>query len=199
MKALRARPAQLLSVSAVGYYGDRGDEVLDEAAPAGSGFLASVCVEWERAARGAEELGIATAVTRLGIVLGRAGGALPPLLRATRFGVGGPLAGGRQWWPWVHVDDVVAAVLRLLDDGRSGVVNVAAPSPVRQRELAVALGRILHRPAVVPAPELALRLALGGFEAELLASRRVVPRRLLQQEFTFRFSELEPALGELTA
>jgi uncharacterized protein (TIGR01777 family) len=199
MKALGDRPAQLVSVSAVGYYGDRGDEVLDEAAPAGSGFLASVCVEWERAARGAEELGIATAVARLGIVLGRAGGALPPLLRAARLGLGGPLAGGRQWWPWVHVDDVVSALLRLLDGGRGGVVNVTAPSPARQRELAAALGRVLRRPAAVPAPELALRLALGGFEAELLASRRAVPRRLLQHEFTFRFAELEPALRELTA
>lgn len=199
MEAIGARPTQLVSVSAVGYYGDRGDDVLDETAPAGSGFLASVCVEWEHAAREAEKLGIATTVTRLGVVLGRDGGALPPLFRAARLGLGGPLAGGRQWWPWVHVEDVVSVFLRALDEPHGETVNATAPSPVRQRELAASLGRVLRRPAVLPAPKLALRLALGGFESELLASRRVVPRRLLDHDFAFRFPELEPALRDLTA
>jgi uncharacterized protein (TIGR01777 family) len=197
--ARSSRPAKLISVSAVGYYGDRGDEVLSEESPPGSGFIASTCVEWERAAMRAEELGVTTTVTRLAIVLGRGGGALPPLLRVTRLGLGGPLGSGRQWWPWVHLSDVARALVHAIDDGRGGVINVAAPAPVRQRELAAALGRAVRRPALVPAPTFALKLVLGGFESELLTSRRAVPVRLLETMNTFRCPELDEALRELVA
>lgn len=195
-----AAPRTLLSASALGYYGDRGDETLSEAAAPGKGFLADVCVRWEAAALEAESDGVRVALLRTGHVLGRGGGMLAPLSRLARLGLSGPLASGRQWWPWAHLDDVVGVILHTLNaEGLRGPVNVCAPAPARQRDFARALGRALRRPAALPAPEFALRLALGEFASELLSSRRMSPAAALDSGYHFRYEELDAALSEIYA
>ena len=195
-----AAPRMLLSASALGYYGDRGDETLIEAAAPGEGFLADVCVRWEAAALEAESDGVRVALLRTGHVLGRGGGMLAPLSRLARLGLSGPLASGRQWWPWAHLDDVVGVILHALDaEGLRGPVNVCAPAPARQREFARALGRALRRPAALPAPGFALRLALGEFASELLSSRRMSPAAALDSGYHFQYEELDAALSEIYA
>lgn len=195
-----AAPRTLLSASALGYYGDRGDETLSEAAAPGEGFLADVCVRWEAAALEAESDGVRVALLRTGHVLGRGGGMLAPLSRLARLGLSGPLASGRQWWPWAHLDDVVGVILHTLNaEGLRGPVNVCAPAPARQRDFARALGRALRRPAALPAPEFALRLALGEFASELLSSRRMSPAAALDSGYHFRYEELDAALSEIYA
>lgn len=195
-----AAPRTLLSASALGYYGDCGDETLSEAAAPGEGFLADVCVRWEEAALEAESDGVRVALLRTGHVLGRGGGMLAPLSRLARLGLSGPLASGRQWWPWAHLDDVVGVILHTLDaEGLRGPVNVCAPAPARQREFARALGRALRRPAALPAPGFALRLALGEFASELLSSRRMSPAAALDSGYHFRYEELDAALSEIYA
>lgn len=192
-----AGPAVLVSGSAVGFYGDRGDVVLDESAPPGEGFLAEVCREWEAAAEPARARARVVAL-RTGIVLARGGGALPRLALPFRLLGGGPLAGGEFWQPWIHLADEVGLILFALDaPAAQGPLNAAAPSPVRNRDLARALGRALHRPALLPTPRLALRLALGELSRELLASQRAVPRKALELGYRFRFPELERALQDL--
>lgn len=193
-----ARPKVLISASAIGYYGDRGDELLTEGAAPGRDFLAQVCRDWEGEAVRAESLGIRVVRVRLGIVLGPDGGALQAMLPLFRLGLGGPLGSGRQWWSWVHRDDVIGVILRALEDSViSGPVNVTAPQPLRQREFAQILGRVLRRPAFMPAPALALRIALGEFSQELLSSKRVLPERLQETDYRFRFAELEQALADI--
>jgi hypothetical protein len=193
-------PSVLVSVSAVGYYGERGEESIDEQSSAGSGFLADVCVGWEAAAREAARFGARVAIARLGVVLGHGGGALPPLLRAGRLGAGGPFGSGRQWWPWVLLDDVVATLIRLVEDSSlSGPVNVVAPGASRQIEVAKAVGRALGRPAFLPAPAFGLKLLLGGFASELLVSRRVRPSVLEAAGFAFAAREIDPAIRRLLA
>ena len=195
-----AAPRTLLSASALGYYGDRGDETLSEAAAPGEGFLADICVRWEAEALEAESDGVRVALLRTGHVLGRGGGMLAPLSRLARLGLSGPLASGRQWWPWAHLDDVVGVILHALDaEGLRGPVNVCAPAPARQREFARALGRALRRPAALPAPGFALRLALGEFASELLSSRRMSPATALDSGYHFRYEELDAALSEIYA
>ncbi len=195
-----AAPRTLLSASALGYYGDRGDETLSEAAAPGEGFLADVCVRWEAAALEAESDGVRVVLLRTGHVLGRGGGMLAPLSRLARLGLSGPLASGRQWWPWAHLDDVVGVILHALDaEGLRGPVNVCAPAPARQRDFARALGRALRRPAALPAPGFALRLALGEFASELLSSRRMSPAAALDSGYHFRYAELDAALSEIYA
>lgn len=195
-----AAPRTLLSASALGYYGDRGDETLSEAAAPGEGFLADVCVRWEEEALEAEPDGVRVALLRTGHILGRGGGMLAPLSRLARLGLSGPLASGRQWWPWAHLDDVVGVILHTLDaEGLRGPVNVCAPAPARQREFARALGRALRRPAALPAPGFALRLALGEFASELLSSRRMSPAAALDSVYHFRYEELDAALSEIYA
>jgi len=195
-----AAPRALLSASALGYYGDRGDETLSEAAAPGKGFLADVCVRWEAAALEAESDGVRVALLRTGHVLGRGGGMLAPLSRLARLGLSGPLASGRQWWPWAHLDDVVGVILHTLNaEGLRGPVNVCAPAPARQREFARALGRALRRPAALPAPGFALRLALGEFASELLSSRRMSPAAALDSGYHFQHQELDAALSEIYA
>ncbi len=189
------RPRVLVSASAVGYYGDRGDETLTESSGPGHDFLAQLCQEWEAEAERVEPLGLRVARLRFGVVLARDGGALAQMLPLFRLGIGGPLGSGRQWFPWVHRSDVVGLIRFVLETaGASGPINVTAPQPVRNREFSHALGRALHRPAVLPAPALALRLALGEFAGTLLGSQRVVPERAQSLGYTFRHSELEPAL-----
>jgi uncharacterized protein (TIGR01777 family) len=189
------RPPVLVSQSATGWYGARGDEVVDEGEPAGRDFLAQVTVDWEHEARHAEDLGMRVVLTRTGVVLARDGGALARMLPAFRLGVGGPVAGGCQWVPWVEIDDVAGAIVHTITtDAASGPVNVVAPNPATNAELARALGRVLRRPAVMPVPGAALRLLYGEMAQVVTTGARVVPRRLQELGYTFRQPELEPAL-----
>lgn len=193
------RPRVLVSGSAVGIYGDRADEVVDETSPAGPGFLGEMATAWEAAADPARRAGIRVVHPRLGLVLAPHGGALAPLLRATRWGAGGPLGSGRQWWSWITLDDVVSVLAMAIDDDRiAGPVNVVAPAAVRQREFAAALGRALNRPSFMPAPGFALRILLGEMaDAMLLAGQHVRPSVLAAHRFAFQDPDLEPALRRL--
>jgi uncharacterized protein (TIGR01777 family) len=189
------RPGVLVSTSAAGYYGDRGATELEESASPGDDFLASVCVEWELAAEAADPLGIRVVKIRNGVVLDRAGGALRSMLPPFRAGVGGPVAGGHQYTPWIALDDVVAMFVAALgEESWSGPVNASAPQPATNREFARALGRVLHRPAVVPVPALALNLLFGEMSSILTASQRMVPRQALRLGYGFRYPELDEAL-----
>jgi uncharacterized protein (TIGR01777 family) len=187
------RPAVLVSMSAIGYYGARGDKRIDESAPAGTDFLAEVVKVWEAEGRKAEALGIRVATPRTGVVLAEGGGALDKMLPPFKLGVGGPVAGGRQYVPWVHLDDVVGALLFLLDQG-SGTYNVTAPEPVTNKELSKALGRVLHRPAVAPVPALAVRALYGEMALVVTTGVRAVPKHLLEDGYSFRRPDLEDAL-----
>ena len=193
---LERPPRVLVSVSAIGFYGDRGDEILDEQSPPGTGFLPDLCRAWEEAAAPASSAGIRVVHPRLGLVLAPHGGALARMLPAFRFGLGGPPGGGRAWWSWVVLDDVVAAFLRVLGDERlSGPVNVVAPVSARSGDFARALGKALGRPAVLPVPAFVLRALFGEMAGEaLLASARVEPSRLRAAGHSFRFPDLDEAL-----
>jgi hypothetical protein len=190
----------LISTSAVGYYGDGGDVLLPETAPPGQDFLAGLSVDWEKAALAAAAKGARVAIARFGIVLSADGGALRKMLPAFRWFAGGPLGPGRQWFPWIHMADLLAAIEFLA--GRSdlsGVFNLCSPQPVTNRDLARTLGRALGRPAFVPAPALALKLVMGEMAGVLLASQRAVPERLLAEGFQFRYPHLDAALQDLLA
>lgn len=193
------RPRVLVSQAASGFYGDRGDAILDESSAAGDDFLAGVVRDWEAAAMEAREAGTRVVVIRTGLVLDAEAGLLEQLLPPFRLGVGGPLAGGRQYMPWVHLDDIVALWLWALDNERSrDAYNGSAPNPVTNRDFSKTLGRVLGRPALAPAPKLAV-VALRGREMAdaVVASQRMVPRRALDEGFSFRFPELEGALRDL--
>jgi len=193
MRAAGRQPAVLVSASAVGYYGDRGDRELDESAPPGDGFLADVCRAWEAEAAAAREAGIRVASVRIGIVLGEDGGALGRLLPLFRAGLGGTLGSGRQWMPWVHADDVVGLMLHAAA-ALDGPVNAVAPGIVTNREFTRALAAALGRPAFLPVPSLALRVALGEFGASLVHSQRVVPAVALASGYAFARPSLRDAL-----
>jgi uncharacterized protein len=185
----------LVSQSATGYYGPRGDEVVDESTGPGSDFLARVVVEWEAEALAAEALGLRVALCRTGVVLSPSGGALEKMLTPFKLGVGGPVAGGRQYLPWVHIDDVVGALLFALDSpGASGPINVTAPSPVTNRDFSRALGHAMHRPAFMPVPGFAIGLLYGEMATIVTTGVRAKPRRLEQLGYAFRRPELAPAL-----
>jgi hypothetical protein len=193
-------PGTLVQGSAVGLYGPRGDEPLDEEAPAGTGFLADLVREWEAAAAPAEELGVRRLALRLGVVLARGGGALPRMALPFRFFAGGRLGSGRQWLSWVHLADLVAAVRFLLGEPQlRGPFNVTAPEPLTNGDFSRELGRALRRPAFAPAPAPALRLLLGEMAEMLLTGQRVLPTRLLAAGYTFRFPTAEAALADLLA
>jgi uncharacterized protein (TIGR01777 family) len=193
-----SRPATLISASAIGYYGDRGDQPLNEAAPPGKDFLASVCVEWEAEARKAAALGLRTDVLRIGIVLGTEGGALKAMLGPFRSGVGGPAGSGKQWVSWIHVDDVVELlVFSLMNPAMGGTVNATAPDPVRNADFAKELGRVLHRPAAVSAPAFALKLMFGEMAEVVLASQRVLPEAATRAGFVWKYPHLPGALENL--
>jgi uncharacterized protein (TIGR01777 family) len=195
---LRERgPAVLLCGSAVGFYGSRGDEVLDERAAPGQDFLAEVCRAWEAAAAPAAARA-RVVLLRTGLVLARHGGALPELVRPFRIFAGGPLGDGASWQPWIHLADEVGLALLALDDTRArGPMNACAPEPVRNRDLARAIGRVLHRPSALAAPAFALRALLGELAEVLLSSQRAVPRAALELGYRFRFTEAEAALRDL--
>lgn len=192
------KPDVLIQASAVGFYGPRGNEEVTEQTTAGSDFLAQVCLMWEASTAPVETLGVRRAVIRTGIVLSRQGGALPRLLLPFRFFAGGPLGDGRQWYPWIHIADEVAAIRRLIDapDGR-GVFNLSAPSPLTNADLARAIGQSLGRPALLPTPSFVLRLALGDMSTVVLDGQRAVPRHLTELGFTFRFPAADTALRDL--
>jgi uncharacterized protein (TIGR01777 family) len=195
-------PRVLVCASAAGYYGDRGDEELTEESGRGGGFLADVVLEWEAASEPARESGARVVNIRSGEVLSTSGGALKSLLPPFRLGLGGPLGGGRQYMSWITLDDEVNAIRHAIrNEGLTGPVNLTAPSPVTNREFAKTLGRVLHRPAVIPTPTFPLRLAYGGeFVKEvLLVSVRVLPARLTASGFEFEHTELEPALRHVLA
>jgi uncharacterized protein (TIGR01777 family) len=193
---LDERPSVLLSGSAIGYYGDGGDRVLDERAAAGSGFLAEVCQAWELATQGAEEVGIRTVHLRTGLVLDGGGGMLAQQLLLYKLGLGGPLGSGRQWWSWISLADEVGAIEHLLTADVSGPVNLTAPAPVQQKDFAKMLGHELHRPAVLPAPGFALQVVLGQFAQEgVLAGQRVLPAVLESSGYSFAHPTLERALA----
>jgi uncharacterized protein (TIGR01777 family) len=191
----------LVSQSATGWYGARGDEPLDESAPAADDFLAGVVRDWEaEAARGADELGVRVACARTGVVLSPSGGALDKMLPFFKLGLGGPVAGGKQYVPWVHVDDVVGALLFCLDtEGASGPVNVTAPSPATNKELSKALGRALHRPAFAPVPGLAVKTLYGEMATIVTTGARVVPAKLEELGYSFEHPELDEALRSVLA
>ncbi len=194
------RPRVFLQMSAVGYYGDRGAEPLSEEAGPGGDFLARLCVAWEDAARPVAEAGVRYVVLRTGVVLARDGGALPLMLRPVRWFVGGPLAGGRFYLPWIHIADQIAAMLFLLQTPTAqGPFNLTAPEPVPQAVFVRTAARLLQRPAWLPAPRWALRLALGELAEALTTSLRALPTRLQALGFTFRFPTLEAALQDLLA
>jgi uncharacterized protein (TIGR01777 family) len=192
MRAAGAPPGTLISASAVGYYGPRGDERLDEDAAPGDDFLARVCVDWEREAQAADARVVRV---RTGIVLAQGGGALAKMLPFFRLGIGGPVAGGRQYMPWIHLDDLVGIYLAALDgDGWTGPVNGSAPEPVTNREFSKALGRVLRRPAFAPVPRLAVKTLYGEMAEIVAEGQRAVPRRTQELGYKFRHTELEPAL-----
>ena len=198
--AARRRVGALIVASAVGWYGARGDEPLDESASAGAGFLADLCRDWETAARPAAEGGVRTVHVRIGVVLGREGGALAKMLPPFRLGVGGPLGHGRQQVSWIHREDLCRLFAHLVEHpSAEGAFNGTAPNPVTMRELARALARVLHRPALFPVPAPVLRLALGERADVLLTGQRVLPARAVQLGFLFEHPELEPALRDLLA
>jgi uncharacterized protein (TIGR01777 family) len=191
-------PRVFVSASGVGYYGAHGDEPVTEATPPGSDFLARLCVEWEQEARAAETPATRVCIVRTGLALSPDGGALPPMLLPFRFGLGGPLGSGRQYLPWIHADDWTQLAVWLMETGTAtGAFNATAPEPVTNGEFARTLGRVLHRPAVLPAPAFAMRLVLGEMSAMLLTGQRALPAHAEGLGFRFSYRALEPALKSL--
>lgn len=199
LERLNPRPSVLLCASGAGFYGDRGDELLDESSSRGSGFLSDLCEEWEVAARDAERLGLRVVCLRAGMVFGSDGGAFPLLKRVFRLGLGGRLGTGRQWQPWIHAEDQTRMMLWCIENPAvTGPVNQASPSPVTNRELTATLARCLKRPAFLHVPAMALRLALRAMADEmLLASQRMIPRAAHDLGFEFRHPGLEAAFSHL--
>ena len=196
LRNLKSRPRVLVSASAVGYYGSRGDEVLEEASAPGTDFLAGVSVAWEAEAGRARELGLRVVTVRNGMVLGAGGGALARMLLPFKLGLGGRLGDGRHWMPWVHLDDVVSLMLDAAKSEISGAMNAVAPEPVINQEFTRTLARVLHRPAIFPVPRFALALLFGELSTLLVASQRVVPRVAERAGYKFRFTSLEEALRQ---
>lgn len=196
LREAEPRPGVLVSASGVGYYGPRGDERLDESADPGDDFLAEVTKVWEAEAAAAEELGLRVVLVRTGVVLDRAGGALARMLPPFRAGIGGPVAGGRQYLPWIHLDDLVGIYLAALDgDDWSGPINASAPEPVTNREFSKALGRALHRPAFAPVPAFALRALYGEMAEIVTTGQRAIPKRATDLGYAFRHPDLDEALA----
>jgi uncharacterized protein (TIGR01777 family) len=195
LATLERPPRVLVAASAIGYYGDRGDELLTEESPPGEGFLADVVKAWEGASQSAEQAGIRVVRLRFGIVLSPAGGALKTMLRPFRLGLGGRVGSGRQWMSWVSIDDVVGAVGHALThEDLAGPANTVAPNPVTNAEFTKTLARVISRPALLPVPAPALRIALGEFALDVLSSARVAPVRLGESGYEFEYPHLEPGL-----
>jgi uncharacterized protein (TIGR01777 family) len=199
IESLATKPKVMVSQSAVGYYGNRGDEPLDESSAPGDSFDASVCVEWERAAHEVEAAGVRLAIVRTGQVMETGGGILGELLLPFKLGLGGPLAGGNQWVPWIHLSDEVGILIWALDtDSVSGVVNGTAPNPVTNKEWSKALGRVLHRPAVLPIPGVAVEVKFGReFGKVAQGGQKVLPKRTEELGYAFKYPEIDAALRDL--
>lgn len=196
--AARRKPKVLMSASAIGIYGSRGDEVLTEQSPAGSGFLEDVTIEWERESARANGAGVRVVNPRIGIVLGRGGGALARMLPPFKAGAGGRLGSGHQWMSWIHIDDVTGLILFALEnEGLRGALNLTAPNPVTNADFTAALAAALRRPALFPAPVFALKLLFGEMAEVLLSSQRVIPQVALDAGYRFAYPELGPALRDL--
>jgi uncharacterized protein (TIGR01777 family) len=207
------RPKTFMCASAIGYYGNRGDKILTEESVSGDGFLPEVCREWEAATKTAADAGIRTVNLRIGLVLSRDGGALKPMLLPFRLGLGGKIGSGRQWWSWIQIDDIVSAIHHILQNASnsnverrasppghqiSGPINMTAPNPVTNTDFTKTLAATLKRPAILPVPAFAARLAFGELADEgILASARVVPRKLVESGFQFKYGDLRPALEDL--
>ena len=188
-------PVTLCSASGAGFYGNRGDDLLTEDESAGSDFLAGVSIDWEKAALRASSKGARVSIMRFGVILGHNGGAMAKLIPAFKMFVGGPLGDGNQWFPWLHIDDLLSAILFVLEHPEiNGPLNFCAPNPVRNRELAQALGEALSRPAFMPAPAFMIRLAMGEFGNVFLGSQRSVPEKLINHGFSFRYPEIKGAI-----
>ncbi|MCC6451583.1 MAG: TIGR01777 family protein [Acidobacteria bacterium] len=198
---LKSRPKVLISGSAVGFYGDRDDEILTESSTAGDNFLAQTCREWEAESRRAEDAGIRTVLLRTGIVLSKDGGALATMLLPFKMGVGGVIGDGKQWMSWISLDDEIRAIEFVLEHEEvRGAVNLVSPNPVTNQEFTAALGEVLYRPTFIPLPEFAVSMLLGEMGDELLlSSTRVVPARLEQLGFEWQFPDLKPALEHVLA
>ena len=192
------RPQVLVNSSAVGIYGDRGDEILEDDAQVGGGYLAQLCRDWEAAADGVAELGLRVMKWRTGVVRGREGAAFKQMTLPFRLGLGGKLGSGKQWMPWIHVEDLVGSMLHGIGHASlAGPINGSAPEPERNADFTRKLAKALKRPAFMTVPPFALKLALGDFGPAVLASHRAVPRALLESGFRFRYPTLEMALAEL--
>lgn len=193
-----SRPEVLVNASAVGIYGDRGDDILTDTARRGHGYLADLCSDWEDAARDAESLGVRVVRLRTGVVLGKGGRAFEKLHAIFKFGIGGRLGSGRQWMPWIHVADLRAAIVHaVISEALGGPVNGCAPHPERNRDFTRKLARAMHRPAILPSPAFALKLLLGDFSSALLGSQRALPAALEVDGFKFLYPTFEEALKDL--
>ena len=196
----KTKPRVFVSASAIGFYGNRGDEILREESPAGRGFLSEVCREWEAASRIAADAGIRTVNVRIGLVLSNRGGALPKMLKPFKLGLGGRIGTGQQWLSWIHIDDIVGAIRHALNTSElSGPVNLAAPNPVRNAEFTRVLASVLGRPAIFTVPAFALRIVFGEMAADelFLSSQRVEPEKLRTSGYTFHYRDLRTALDNL--
>jgi len=192
------REITLCSTSAAGYYGDRGEDILTESEPSGSDFLAKVCRDWEGEAFKAKDKGARVAAMRFGVVLGRDGGALEKMIPPIRFFVGGPIGNGRQWFPWIHIEDLISAIIFVLENKAvNGPLNFTAPESIRNIELVKTIAGILHRPAFMPTPSFMIRLILGEFGSSILASQRVIPDKLLKYGFKFKYPDIRSAVSNI--
>lgn len=192
------KPLAVLQSSAVGYYGSQADQLLTEGSPAGSDFASRVTMEWEKSTAAVEALGVRRAIFRTGVVISTRGGAFPKLLLPFRLFAGGPIGNGKQWFPWIHLADEVAGIRFLIDHTETtGVYNLSAPNPVQNKTLSRAIGKALHRPALLPVPPQALQLLFGEMSTILLASQRMMPQRFVEAGMKFQFPEIEPALKDL--
>jgi hypothetical protein len=193
-----SRSTVLFNASAIGYYGDRGEVLLKEDSSAGNDFLASVCVNWEKEAMKADEKGARVVIMRFGVILGKGGGALAKMIPAYKFFAGGPMASGEQWFPWLHIEDLMAAVGFIYENNAmDGPFNFCSPHAVRNKEFAKTLGRVLKRPSFLKAPAFAIKLIMGEMGGALLGSQRGVPDRLQKAGFQFQYPELERALSDI--
>jgi uncharacterized protein len=197
VKAATSKPKVVVQASAVGYYGLRGDEIVTEAAQPGDDFLARVCVEWENSTAPVEEMGVRRAIARTGLLLSTRDGFLPPVLLSFKLFTGGTIGNGRQFWPWIHMDDEVGALRFLIESGASGAFNLSAPNPVTNREFGKVVGRVMRRPAYFPVPAFGMRLVYGELaDLLLLGGQRTVPEALELHGFQFKYRDLEPALRD---
>ena len=186
------------STSAAGYYGNRTDEILKEDALPGDDFLAKVCIDWEKEAFQAEAKGIRVAVMRFGVVLGKNGGALAKMVPAFKLFLGGPLGSGMQWFPWIHMDDLISAIIFILENRDiKGPVNFCSPNPVRNRDFAKTLANVLNRPAFMKAPSFMIRLVMGELGESFMSSQRTVPDKLLKHDFEFQYPDIKSALSDI--